>query len=465
MTTVSVAAVDLGATSGRVMVGHVGPDTLDLRAVARFANGPVDTNGELHWNLTGLYTNILEGLATALADESALESVGIDSWGLDYGLIRDGALLEQPFHYRDERTPKGLAEVRRLISDEELYRHNGLQIMSINSVYQLSMDRLDGRLRASDTALLIPDLVTFMLTGKRIAELTNASTTGLLNVETGEWDDDLLTTLQIPRSILAPLVPSGTLIGPVVDPRLTGGSRLQLITVGSHDTASAVAAVPATAPDFAYISCGTWGLVGVETEHPVLSDEALAAQFTNEGGVDGRIRFLHNVMGLWILTETIRGWGEELGPLLAAAREVTGPESLFNVDDDRFLPPGDMPARIAASLTERGLPVPGSHGEFVRCIIESLAQAFAESVLTASRLSGVTVRVIHMVGGGSQNELLCQSTADRAGIPVLAGPTEATAIGNVLVQARTLGATDPGLEGMRALVAKKFPPRQYLPRH
>ncbi|HEX4444281.1 MAG TPA: rhamnulokinase family protein [Galbitalea sp.] len=463
MTRVSVAAVDLGATSGRVMVGHVGPNSFELNAVARFRNTPIRENGELHWNMTGLYGSVLEGLATALAEQPELASVGVDSWGLDYGLIRDGVLLQQPFHYRDDRTPRGLAEVRRHISDEELYAHNGLQIMSINSIYQLSVDRMDGRLQPTDTVLLIPDVVTHLLTGQSIAEQTNASTSGLLNVTSGKWDDELMRKIDLPRTILPELVGPGIAIGPVTDTRLANGARLTLTTVGSHDTASAVVAVPATSPDFAYISCGTWGLVGVETEHPVLTKEALAARFTNEGGVDGRVRFLHNVMGLWILTETIRGWGDDLAPLLAAARDVSENVSIFDVDDERFLPPGDMPTRIATSLTERGLPVPSSKAEIVRTIIESLAQAFADSVAKASRLSGTKVSVVHLVGGGSQNELLCQSTADRTGLPVLAGPMEATAMGNVLVQARALGATSPGLDGMRALVAANFAPRRYVP--
>jgi rhamnulokinase len=461
---VKVAAVDLGATSGRVMVGQVGPNRLEVSAVARFPNGPVEHGSELHWNFTRLYSDVVDGLRSALSHESELASVGVDSWGLDYGIIRNDELLEEPFHYRDVRTPRGVSEVRRRISDNELYRHNGLQIMSINSVYQLSVDRVDGRLEPSDTVLLIPDLVTFMLTGHRIAELTNASTTGLLNVESSQWDDELIRQLQLPRTIFPTLVQPGSIIGAVTEPGLVDGSRLQLTTVGSHDTASAVVAVPATSPDFAYISCGTWGLVGVEIEHPVLTDAALEARFTNEGGVDGRIRFLHNVMGLWILSETVRGWNEELAPLLEAARDVRGPVPIFDVDEERFLPPGDMPARIAASLREHGLPVPGSHAEIVRTIIESLAQAFADSVATAARLAGTDVRVIHLVGGGSQNELLCQSTADRSGLPVLAGPTEATAMGNVLIQARALGATSTTLEGMRALVAKSFPPRRYEPR-
>ncbi len=464
MTTVSVAAVDLGATSGRVMVGRVGPGSFELGAVARFPNDPVRQGGELRWNVGGLYAQVLAGLETALRENPELTSVGVDSWGLDYGLIGNGAMLEEPFHYRDERTPRGVTEVRRLISDADLYSHNGLQIMSINSIYQLTVDRMDGRLERADTMLLIPDLVTFLLTGQRIGELTNASTTGLLNVATGRWDDALMATVQLPSRILPPLVEPGTAIGPITDAALSMAKRLVLTTVGSHDTASAVVAVPATSSDFAYISCGTWGLVGVETEHPVLTDEARIARFTNEGGVDGRIRFLHNVMGLWILTETIRGWGAELAPLLAAARDVTGPIPIFDVDDERFLPPGDMPSRIAASLTEHGLPVPSSRAEIVRTIIESLAQALADSVATAGRLSGTRVSVIHLVGGGSQNELLCQSTADRSGLPVLAGPMEATAMGNVLVQARALGATSPGLEGMRALVAQNFAPRKYLPR-
>jgi rhamnulokinase len=464
MKAVSIAAVDLGATSGRVMVGRVGPTEFELGAVARFPNDPVRQDDGLHWNISELYRRVLEGLGAAVAQAPELASVGVDSWGVDYGLIRDDALLEEPFHYRDERTARGVSEVRRLISDADLYGHNGLQIMSINSIYQLSVDRMDGRLEGADTALLIPDLVTFLLTGERVAETTNASTTGFQNVVTGQWDDQLMATLELPTRILPALIDPGTRVGPVTDARLAGQHRLAVTTVGSHDTASAVVAVPATSPDFAYISCGTWGLVGVETEHPVLTDEARIARFTNERGVDGRIRFLHNVMGLWILTETVRGWGEELAPLLAAARDVSGPIAIFDVDDERFLPPGDMPARIAQSLGERGLPVPSSRAGIVRTIVESLAQAFADSVATAGRLSGVRVSVIHLVGGGSQNELLCQSTADRSGLPVLAGPIEATAMGNLLVQARALGATSSGLEGMRALVARNFAPRKYLPR-
>ncbi len=242
------------------------------------------------------------------------------------------------------------------------------------------------------------------------------------------------------------------------------GAHLSVTAVGSHDTASAVVAVPAASDDFAYISCGTWGLVGVELERPVLSEAGRLANFTNEGGVDGRVRYLHNVMGLWLLTESVRQWNLDLVELLEAASALTTPVSVFDANDPSFLAPGDMPARIAAWCTEHGLAAPQTPVEFVRSIIESLAVAFADAVRTAAELSGKTVSVIHVVGGGSQNALLCQLTADRAGVPVLAGPVEATAIGNVLVQARTLGLARGSLESLRSLVSAAFSPVRYHPR-
>ncbi|PKQ36160.1 MAG: rhamnulokinase [Actinobacteria bacterium HGW-Actinobacteria-11] len=467
MSVCAVAAVDLGATSGRVMVGRVGDGRLDLELVSRFPHGPVERADGLHWDFGALYENVLEGLAEAVRREPAIESIGIDSWAVDYGLIAGGELLAEPFHYRDERTARGVGEVHGVVPFSELYTRNGLQFLPFNTLYQY---RIDERVADADTALLIPDLIAFLLTGVRAAERTNASTTGLLRVGDGEWDVDLATRIGIPTRVLPPLLDPGALIGslrPELAERI--GRTLPVIAVGSHDTASAVVAVPLTSPSAAYISCGTWGLVGLELTEPVLTEAAREANFTHERGVDGRYRFLHNVTGLWLLSESVRAWEAEdgasvdLSELLAGASAVSHQVPLFDANDPSLSAPGDMPSRIAALIREAGAAVPASRAVFARSIVESIAAAFAETVRTASTLSGREVDVIHLVGGGSLNALLCQATADRAGLPVLAGPVEATALGNVLVQWRALEGVDIELEELRALVAATHPVRRFDP--
>jgi len=465
MTVRTVAAVDLGATSGRVMIGRVGDGRLELELVSRFPNGPVEREDGLHWDFGALYEHVVAGLAEAVRREPAIESIGIDSWAVDYGLIRDGELLAEPFHYRDERSGRGVAEVHAITPFDELYRRNGLQFLPFNTLYQL---RADERVADADLALLIPDLIAFLLTGATVAERTNASTTGLLGVDTGEWDLGLAGRLGIPADVLPPLVDPGAVIG-TLRPELAAriGAELPVVAVGSHDTASAVVAVPLSSPDSAYISCGTWGLVGLELAEPRVTDAAREANFTHELGVDGRFRFLHNVTGLWLLSETVRAWEAEDGTaidlpeLLAAASAVSEPAPLFDANDPSLSAPGDMPARIAALL---GAAAPTSRPAFARGIVESIAAAFAEAVATASALSGRRIDGIHLVGGGSLNRLLCQATADRTGLPVLAGPVEATALGNVLVQARALGAAPATLEELRALVARTHEPIRFDPR-
>ncbi|GAB2455518.1 rhamnulokinase [Conyzicola lurida] len=469
--TTAVAAVDLGATSGRVILGHVSANELSIRPVARFPNTPVRTIDGLHWNILELYRSVVAGLGAAAREEPAIASIGIDSWAVDYALLRNGRMLGVPYHYRDERNNAAVEAVHGLVTPPELYAANGLQFLPFNSLYQLTADRLAGSLDAADGVLLVPDLLGYWLTGRKVAERTNASTTGLVNIATGEWDAALLRRLQLPASLFPELVDAGTRIGPLLDDvaREIGIDPATGVTaVGSHDTASAVLAVPAQTEDFAYISCGTWGLVGVELERPELSEAGRLANFTNEGGVDGTVRYLHNVMGLWLLSESVREWERGATPislpaLLAAASAVTVPVAVFDANDPRFLTPGDMPARIAEWCRENGAVVPGSQAEFVRSIIESLAAAFVDAVRTASSLSGKRVSVIHIVGGGSQNELLCQLIADRSGLPVQAGPVEATAIGNVLVQARAAGLVDGSRAAMRALVAAAFEVRTYTP--
>lgn len=465
----AVAAIDLGATSGRVMIGHVSHNELSVRPVARFPIGPTSQPDGLHWNVTGIFAHTLAGLSAALAEAPGIRSIGIDSWAVDYGLLCGDTLLNEPFHYRDDRTTAGVATVHAHVSPAELYARNGLQFLPFNTLYQFAAD---SRLAEADSALLIPDLLTAWMTGRRVAERTNASTTGVLSVADRKWDDELIAILGFPRGIFPELVDPGTTIGPLlpdVAARIGARPGIQVTAVGSHDTASAVVAMPAASDEFAYISCGTWGLVGVELESPVTTDASRAANFTNEGGVDGRVRFLHNVMGLWLLSESVRTWeavGEtiDLSDLIARAAAHDSPVPVFDANDPRFLTPGDLPARISEWLIEHDLPVPADHIALTRCIIESLADAFARAVHTASELSGRPVSVVHLVGGGSQNALLCQLTADRSGLPVIAGPVEATAVGNVLIQARAQGFVSGSLESLRALVARAFAPTTYRPR-
>jgi rhamnulokinase len=380
----AVAAVDLGATSGRVILGYVGHNELQLTDVARFPNRPVRTIDGLHWSVLELYRDVVEGLAAAVRQEPQVASIGIDSWAVDYGLLRDGRLLGAPYAYRDERNLAAVEVVHERVSAAELYRLNGLQHLSFNTLFQLTADRTAGMLELADSHLLLPDLLGYWLTGRSVAERTNASTTGLVGVETGEWDFALAERLELPQRLFRPLVDAGTEVGPLVPTALRGigETRAVVTAVGSHDTASAVVAVPSTDPDVAYVSCGTWSLVGVELERPVLSEESRLAGFTNEGGVDGRVRYLHNVMGLWLLSESIRDWersGEtiSLATLISQASEVSADVPVFDADDEAFLAPGDMPARIQAWFTERGEKAPESRPELVRSILQSLANAYA----------------------------------------------------------------------------------------
>ena len=445
MTTIDVAAVDLGASSGRVVRGRVGPDELSIETVARFPNGPVERPDGLHWDLPALLDHSLAGLRAA----GPVASIGVDAWAVDYGLLRGDELLGLPWCYRDARTATGVEKVHTLIGPDELYRRTGLQFLPFNTIYQLAAER---GLAEADRLLLVPDLVSRWLTGRAVCERTNASTTGLLDVHTGGWDPELLALVGLDPAQLGELVDPGTVVGDAVLDRLAG---TPVVAVGSHDTASAVVGVPMTEPDAAYVSCGTWGLVGVELDRPVVTEASRAANFTNEGGVDGRVRFLTNVMGTWLLSETLRTWGSgELPTLLEQAAAYDGQATIFDVQDPRFVPPGDQPARIADWCREHDVPAPHGRVALVRSIVASLAEGFATAVERAAALSAHDVRRVHVVGGGAQNELLCRLLADRLGLPVLAGPVEATALGNVLVQARALGALSGSLEDLRALVAR-----------
>lgn len=444
------SAVDLGASGGRVIVGIVEDETVRLEVVHRFPNGVVDVDGHLRWDIERLYDEVVRGLRSV----DRAESVGIDTWGVDYGLLDEaGALIAAPISYRDPRTAVAIEGVHATVDAADLYAISGLQFLPFNSIYQLAVDRASANWDRVRHALLMPDLISYWLTGVAGTEVTNASTTGLLDARSHEWAPELLRAIGVPDDLFAPLDEPGTERG-----RMHDGTPV--ITVGSHDTASAVVAVPATTDRFAYIASGTWSLVGLELAAPILSEAARDANFTNELGVDGRTRFLRNVGGLWLLQECMRTWQrEDLGTLLASAEREPADGPRIDVDDAAFIAPGDMPARIARAAGEPVM----SPSRTVRCIVDSLADAYARTLRTAMRISGRSVDVVHIVGGGSQNALLCQLTANACGLPVLAGPVEATALGNVLVQARTAGALPGTLAVMRSRLAQSLTLTRYEP--
>ncbi|MET9270017.1 rhamnulokinase family protein [Kribbella sp. NPDC003557] len=453
-----VAAVDLGASSGRVMLGSVGPEVLELRELNRFWNGPVRVRGTLHWDILHLYRSILEGLHLA----GSLDGIGIDSWAVDYGVLDpDGRLIGNPVHYRDSRTDGVLERVVERVPANDLFAVTGLQQLPFNTIYQLAAGDLPA---SASTLLMVPDLLAYWLTGEASGERTNASTTQLYDVRARDWSAELISRVGLPRRIFPELREPGDVIGTVLPDETGLAPGIPVVAVGSHDTASAVVAVPAADDRFAYISSGTWSLVGLELDAPVLTDAARQANFTNEGGVDGRTRFLRNVMGLWILQECQRVWSDDdLAGLLRDAAAAPPFAVLIDPDAPEFLAPGNMPARIEEHCRATGQEPPRSRGAVVRCILESLALAYRRTLRAAQTIADRDVDVLHVIGGGSQNELLCQLTADACGVPVLAGPVEASALGNVLVQARALGEPFPDLRGMRALVRSTHSLRRYDP--
>ncbi|GAB3820700.1 rhamnulokinase family protein [Tessaracoccus terricola] len=477
----TLAAVDLGASSGRVITGTLTRGRFELREAARFPNGPVEVptrrGPRRHWDVLRLWESVTAGLRAASHDVGPLESVGIDTWAVDYGLLdADGELIGNPASYRCDRTLGAPEAFFAELPNERLYGLTGLQVQPFNTVFQLVAESRERLARAQDL-LLVPDLLACWLTGRRVAEVTNASTTGILDPRTRRWRPEVLQVLaqRFDRDVsplLADLVEPGHVVGPVNAGGLglttAAGEPTPLVAVGTHDTASAVVAIPAQREDFAYISCGTWSLVGLELDEPVLSDEARAANLTNELGVDGTVRFLKNVMGLWVFNESVRTWREQrievdVPGLVAQAAAVPALRTVIDVDDAAFFPPGDMPSRIAEAARRTGQPLPETPAEFARCIFDSLAIAYARAIRRSAEISGRDVGVVHIVGGGVRNELLCQLTADATGLPVVAGPDEGTALGNLVVQARAVGLLEGGLGELRDVVRASSQTRTYLP--
>jgi rhamnulokinase len=465
-------AIDIGASSGRVVAGWWADGVMHLDVVHRFPNGAAVADGHLRWNLTGLYEQVLVGL-TALAERyPGVTSIGIDTWAVDYGLLdADGRLLAEPIAYRDDRTDAVIDEVHRRIDPAQLYAVSGLQFLPFNTLYQLTAEQRGPSWSRARHALLLPDLLAFWLTGERRTEITNASTTGLLDARSRAWSAELFAALDLSIDLFPPLIEPGEVVGavrPTVAEHTGLPESTTVVAVGSHDTASAVVGVPVADRGFAYVSSGTWSLVGVELDQPVLTEASRVANFTNEGGVDGRVRYLRNVGGLWLLQESLRTWREAGEPadqdtLLAAAAQLPAGGPVIDVDAPEFIPPGDMPARIRAACTAAGKPEPEGPAAVVRCILDSLAVAYGATVAAAQELSGQEVGVVHIVGGGCQNALLCQLTADLSGRPVLAGPIEATALGNLAVQARSVGVLPATLDELRAALRSGLDLATYEP--
>ncbi|MEZ4636441.1 MAG: rhamnulokinase [Caldilineaceae bacterium] len=461
MTTKTVLAVDLGAESGRVMAVHFDGNSLRLEELQRFWNGPVNVRGQMYWDFLHLWRSIQAGIEQGKALKPA--SLGVDTWGVDFGLLdAQGNLLGNPVHYRDGRTDGMMDWVFARMPRADVFARTGIQFIQLNTLYQIAALARAGspQLASAATFLTAPDLLNYWLTGEKVCEFTNATTTQFLNPVTGTWATDLLDAIGVPTHIFPSIVAPGT--------RLGAYEGIPVIAPATHDTGSAVAGIPTVTDRFAYISSGTWSLVGLEVRQAVMNEDALAANVTNEGGVDGTYRLLKNVMGLWIVQQCRAAWQAQghtysYPELVAMAEAAPHLRSFIDPDDGRFLAPGDHPTRVQDYCRETGQPVPSTHGEIVRCVFESLALRYREVLSSLLALSGKTAEAIHIVGGGSQNDLLNQMTADAAGIPVLAGPVEATVIGNALVQLIALGEINNIAQG-RELVAGMTSLRRYAPR-
>jgi rhamnulokinase len=464
-------AFDLGAESGRAILGQLDDRRIQLQDIHRFTTGPTPVLGRLYWDVLRFFDEIQTGLRAA-ATYGDLGSVGIDTWGVDFGLLAgDGTLLDNPRNYRDPRTDGVMDRALEKVSRSDIFAATGLQFMPINTLWQLLAMREAGspQLAAAEKFLMIPDLLHYFLSGEQAGEFTNATTTQFYDPQQLCWSQQLLDTFDLPNRILPEVVVPGTRLGSIrpTIAQVCGLGDVPVVVPATHDTGSAVAAVPARNKDFAYISSGTWSLMGAELAGPNLSATALRYNFTNEGGVGGTFRFLKNIMGLWLVQETRRTWQAEgrdrsYAELTDSARQASPFGALIDPDDARFMPPGDMAARIRALCSETGQTGPDTEGAVIRCILESLALKYRWVLERLEEILGRRLDPIHVVGGGIQNELLCQLTADATDRPVLAGPAEATAVGNLLVQA--LGLEWLGsIADLREVVRTSFEPRIYEP--
>lgn len=468
----SVLAFDIGAGSGRALLADLRNDQLVINEIHRFSNDPVQVGKRLHWDILRLYHQVKKGIVKAKETGNHIEGIAVDSWAVDFGLLgSNGELLGNPYHYRDHQIVGVMKETHEnTVGMEKIFYQTGIQFLSFNTIYQLmSMKKANSPiLEQAESLLMIPDLIRYFLTGVKKSEFTNASTTQLFNPKTMEWDKELLNQLGIRDDLFQEVVMPGTVAGKL-NPELCEELNvppIPVIAVGEHDTASAVAGVPALDKDFAYLSCGTWSLMGTEVDNPVINEQALQLNFTNEGGVEGRFRLLKNIMGLWIFEECRRIWkahgDTDYDKLLQEAETVSAFQFFIDPDDIQFLNPLNMPEQIQEYCAKTKQKVPKSKGEIVRCIMESLALKYRHVFERTELLSGNSFYGLHMVGGGINNRILCQYTSNALGKPVWAGPTEASAIGNAAVQFMALGQIE-NLDNARMLSFKTAKMAYYFP--
>jgi rhamnulokinase len=469
---VSILAYDLGASSGRAILSRLTDRKIELAEIHRFLNDPVQVGDHLHWDILRLFHEMKQGLLKAKQQGACPQSLAIDSWAVDFGLIaKNGDLLGNPYHYRDRYTDGVMDQVFSVIPKEEIFKRTGVQFLPFNTIFQLFALKQVGSplLRQTNRLLMIPDLLRYFLTGEMVSEFSNATTTQLYNPIQGKWDIKLLEQLGLCDKWFGAIVQPGANVGQLrssisVD---LGVKQIPVIAVAEHDTGSAVAAVPALHRPFAYLSCGTWSLMGTEVDQPVINHLTLELNFTNEGGVDGTYRLLKNIMGLWILQECRRKW-ERAGisytfkELVQMAELAPSFTAFIDPDDPLFLHPGDMPSRIQQYCKESRQPVPGEPGTIIRCILESLALKYRYVLNLTERVSGHRFNGLHIVGGGIHNTLLCQWSANAMGIPIWAGPAEASAIGNLAVQWLAQGEFSDIWEA-RHVIHESFPISTYEP--
>lgn len=462
-------AVDLGATSGRTILGAFTPAGLELEEVNRFPNHLIEAGGHFYWDIYELYRHIVEGLKLAARKEDVeITSIGIDTWGVDFVCVgKDGGFLRQPYAYRDPHTMGAPDAFFTRVPRSHVYGWTGIQVMNFNSLFQLDTLRRnhDSALAAADKILFMPDALSYMLTGEMVTEYTIASTAQLLNANTRKLEDALLNELGLTQAHFGRFVYPGDRVGVLTKEvqRMTGLGDIPVIAVAGHDTASAVAAVPAMNQNFAYLSSGTWSLMGIEANAPVINKETEELNFTNEGGVEGTIRLLKNICGMWLLERCRAEWGETSYPELIAEADACEPfRSLINPDDALFANPANMEQAIQTYCSDHCQPIPRTRGQMVRCIFESLALRYRQVLDNLRHLSPRPVEALHVIGGGSRNDLLNQWTANAVGVPVITGPSEATAIGNVMIQALTGGAARD-VASMRQLINRSIPLKTFHP--
>jgi len=465
-------AFDLGATSGRSILGVFDGDHFEMRELTRFPNVMIELHGKYYWDIFGLYKSLIEGLKVCAKEGIKLTSIGIDTWGVDFGYIgKDGTILGLPRAYRDPYTDGAPEDFFKIIPKEKVYQLTGIQIMNFNSLYQLFRAKTAdfSPLLQADKLLFMPDLLSYMLTGKQVCEYTDASTSQLLNPTTRQFEFSLLETIGLSPFLLHPLTEPGTVVGSLTDAlaKETGVGKVPVVTVAGHDTASAVLSVPADNPHFAYLSSGTWSLMGVETEKPILTAESYEKNFTNEGGIEGTTRFLKNITGMWLLEQCRKEWEREgrnhtYAEIITMAEQADDMKSVVNPDDPRLANPASMMGMICRICEENALKAPKSDAEFVRCIFNSLVNRYKEVLQMLSGMITFPIEKLHIIGGGSQNAFINQMTANALGIPVVAGPSEATAIGNCMMQAKAVSLVKDRWE-IRRIVAKAFNVKTFQP--